>query len=61
MAASFITAEKATHRKIVLVGLFFCALFVAVTFFAKEQPVNHDVMHKADKFVRTAGSPQRAN
>lgn len=61
MPASFHTADKATHRKIMLVGLMFCAAFVAISFFAREQPENHYVLLKADKLVRTAGTPQHAN
>jgi hypothetical protein len=61
MPTSFHNADKATHRKIMLVGLMFCALFVAISYFAKEQPENHYVLLKADKLVRTAGAPQHAN
>jgi hypothetical protein len=41
-----------------LVGLLFCAAFVAISFFAREQPANSYVLQKADRLVRTAGSPQ---
>jgi hypothetical protein len=58
MASSFHNADKQTHRKVMLVGLMFCALFVAVSFFAREQPANGYVLQKADRLVRTAGSPQ---
>ena len=44
-----------------LVGLMFCAVFVGISFFAREQPENHYVLLKADKLVRTAGTPQHAN
>ena len=40
-----------------LVGLLFCAAFVAISFFAREQPDNAYVLIKADKPVRTAGTP----
>ena len=40
-----------------LLGLIFCALFVAISFFAREQPDNTYVLIKADKLVRTAGTP----
>lgn len=43
-----------------MVGLLFCALFVAVSFLAREQPDNHYVQ-KADRLVRTAGAPLPAN
>ena len=40
-----------------LAGLLFCAAFVAISFFAREQPANNYVLIKADKLVRTAGTP----
>jgi hypothetical protein len=57
MSSSFHNANKGTHRKIMLVGLLFCAAFVAISFFAREQPDNNYVLIKADKLVRTAGTP----
>jgi hypothetical protein len=44
-----------------LVGLLFCAAFVVISFFAREQPDNNYVLLKADKLVRSAGSPPPAN
>jgi hypothetical protein len=61
MSASFHNADKRTHRKVMLTGLLFCALFVAISFFAREQPENHYALQKADRLVRTAGSPLPAN
>jgi hypothetical protein len=61
MSSSFHNADKRTHRKIMLVGLMFCALFVAVSFFAREQPENHYVLQKADRSVRTAATPPASN
>jgi hypothetical protein len=61
MPASFHNADKSTHRKVMLVGLIFCAVFVAISFFAREQPENHYVLLKADKLVRTAGTPPHAD
>jgi hypothetical protein len=61
MSSSFHNADKSTYRRVMLVGLMFCALFVAVSFFAKEQPENHYVLQKADRLVRTAGAPLPAN
>lgn len=46
-----------THQKIMLTGLLFCAAFVVISFFAREQPANNYVLVKADKLVRTAGTP----
>jgi len=57
MSSSFHNADKRTHRKVMVVGLLFCAAFVAISFFAKEQPDNNYVLIKADKLVRTAGAP----
>jgi hypothetical protein len=61
MPASFHNADRSTHRKVMLVGLMFCAAFVAISFFAREQPENHYVLLKADKLVRTAGAPLPTN
>jgi hypothetical protein len=61
MSSSFHNADKRTHRKVMLVGLMFCALFVAVSFFAREQPANTYVLKKADRLVRTAGGTVPAN
>jgi hypothetical protein len=57
MSTSFHNADKRTHRKVMLVGLLFCAVFVAVSFFAREQPANTYVLQKADRLVRNAGTP----
>jgi hypothetical protein len=57
MFSSFQNADKRAHRKVMLVGLLICAAFVAISFFAKEQPDNNYVLIKADKLVRTAGTP----
>jgi hypothetical protein len=56
MSSSFHNADRRTHRKIMLVGFLCCAAFVAISFFAREQPDNTYVLMKADKLVRTAGS-----
>jgi hypothetical protein len=57
MSASFHDADRRTHRKIMLVGLLFCGAFVAFSFFARRQSDNTYVLVKADKWVRTAGTP----
>jgi hypothetical protein len=57
MSHSFHSADQRTHRKIMLVGLLVCAAFVAISFFAREQPENTYVLVKADRLVRTAGTP----
>jgi hypothetical protein len=61
MSSSFHNADKRAYRKVMLVGLLFCATFVAISFFAREQPDNNYVLRKADKLVRSAGSPLPAN
>ena len=61
MSSSFHNADRRTYRKVMLVGLMFCALFVAVSFFAREQPANTYVLKKADRLVRSAGTPLPAN
>jgi hypothetical protein len=60
MSSSFHNAHKRTHRKIMRVSLLFCAAFVAFSFFARQQPDNTHVLIKADKPVRTAGTPNPA-
>jgi len=45
----------------VLVGLVFCAAFVVFSFFSREQPENTYVLKKADRLIRSAGSPLPAN
>jgi len=57
MSSSFHNADKRAHQKVMPVGLLICAAFVAISFFAKEQPDNNYVLIKADKLVRTAGTP----
>jgi hypothetical protein len=56
MASSFHDADRRTHRKVTLTGFLFCAAFVLVSFFAREQPENHYVLQRADRLVRTAGT-----
>ena len=56
MSSSFHTADKSTHRTVMLVGALFCAAFVAFSVFAREQPDNGYVLVKADRLVRTAGT-----
>ena len=56
MSSSFHTADRRTHRRVMLVGVLFCAAFVAFSFFARQQPDNTYVLVKADKLVRTAGT-----
>jgi len=61
MSASFHNADKPTHRRVMLVGCLFCAVFIAVSFWARPQPQTDYVLVKADKLVRTAGQPVNSN
>jgi hypothetical protein len=61
MSSSFHNADRRTYRKVMLVGLLFCAAFVVFSFFAREQPANTYVLKKADRLVRSAGSAAPAN
>jgi hypothetical protein len=61
MSSSFHSADRRTYRKVTLVGLLFCAAFVVVSFFAREQPENTYVLKKADRLVRTAGEAAPAH
>ena len=60
MSSSFHNADRRTYRKVMLVGLLACAVFVVISFFAREQPTNSYVLQKADKSVRSAGTAPRS-
>jgi hypothetical protein len=61
MAASFHTADRQTYRRVMVVGLLFCAAFVVISFFLRPQPEESRAMVKADRLVRTAGEAKSAN
>ena len=61
MVPSFHSADKPTHRRVMLVGLLFCFAFVVISFSLRPQPDSGRVLVKADKLVRTAGEPHKAN
>jgi hypothetical protein len=44
-----------------VVGLLFCLTFVVISFSLRPQPDSGHVLVKADRLVRTAGEPHRAN
>jgi hypothetical protein len=44
-----------------VVGLLFCAAFVAISFSLRPQADSGRVLVKADRLVRTAGEPHKAN
>jgi len=59
MVPSFHNADRPTHRRVMVVGLLFCAAFVVISFSLRPQPETGHV--KADRMVRTAGEPHKAN
>jgi hypothetical protein len=61
MPSSFHNADRRTYRKVMLLGLLFCLMFVAISFFAREQPDNKYVLQKADKLIRSAGAAPPLN
>jgi hypothetical protein len=46
---------------VMVIGLLFCVAFVAISFSLRPQPETDRVLVKADRLVRTAGQPQKAN
>ena len=61
MVPSFHNADKPTHRRVMVIGLLFCAAFVVISFSLRAPPANDRVLVKADKIMRTAGDAQKAN
>jgi hypothetical protein len=61
MAPSFYQADKQTHRRVMVVGLLLCAVFVAVSFSLRSQPEGTRALVKADRLVRAAGEQRPAN
>jgi hypothetical protein len=61
LVPSFHNADKPTHRRVMVVGLLFCAAFVVVSFSLRPQPEGGHVLVKADGLMRTAGEPHKAN
>ena len=61
MVPSFHNADKPTYRRVMVVGLLFCLAFVAISFSLRPQVEIGHVLIKADRLVRTAGEPLRAN
>ncbi len=61
MVPSFHNADKPTHRRVMVVGLLFCFGFVAISFSLRPLPEGGRVLVKADRLVRTAGEPHKAN
>jgi hypothetical protein len=61
LARSFHDADKPTHRRVMVVGLLFCAAFLVISFSLRPQPDSGRMLVKADRLVRTAGEPHKAN
>jgi hypothetical protein len=61
MVPSFHNADKPTHRRVMAIGMLFCAAFVVISFSLRAPPENDRVLVKADRLVRTAGQAQNAN
>jgi hypothetical protein len=61
MVPSFHTADRPTHRRVMAIGLLFCAAFVLVSFSLRAVPDSDRVLVKADRLARTAGYAQKAN
>jgi hypothetical protein len=64
MVPSFHSADKPTHRRVMVVGLLFCLAFVVISFSLRPQAESGEALValvKADRLVRTAGQPHKAN
>jgi hypothetical protein len=61
MVPSFHNADKPTHRRVMVIGLLFCAVFVIISFSLRAPPENDRVLVKADKLMRTAGEAKKTN
>lgn len=61
MVPSFHNADKRTHRRVMVIGLLFCAVFVAISFSLRPRPETDRVVVKADRLVKTAGEPQKTH
>ena len=61
MVPSFHNADKPTYRRVMVIGLLFCAAFVAISFSLRPQPETDRVLVKADRLLRTASEPHKAN
>ena len=57
----FYQADKQTYRRVALVGGLFCVAFVLISFSLRPQVQETRVLVKADKLVRTAGTPPQAH
>lgn len=53
--------DKGTNRRVMIVGLMFCAVFVLVSFFARRQSETDRALVKADRLMLIAGKPPPPN
>jgi hypothetical protein len=61
MNQSFHSADKATHRKVVLVSALGCAIMLSVSLLGKSQSDNSLVVLKAGKATHTVSRDTRAD
>ena len=61
MVPSFHNADRPTHRRVMVIGLLFCAAFVIISFSLRAPPQDDRVLVKADRQLRTAGEAKKAN
>ena len=61
MGPSFHTADRQTYRRVVVVGVLFCAAFVLISLSLRPQAEDTRVLMKADRLTRTAGEARPAN
>ncbi|WP_050400556.1 hypothetical protein [Bradyrhizobium embrapense] len=61
MTPSFHSADRPTHRRVMVVGLLLCLAFVAISFWLRPQPEGGKILVKADRLVRTAGEARKSN
>jgi hypothetical protein len=61
MVPSFHNADKATHRRVMVLGLLFCMAFVVISFSLRPPVESGHVLVKADRLMRTAGQPNKTN
>lgn len=58
---AFFQGDRQTYRRVAVVGTLFCLAFVMISFSLRPQIEETRVAVKADRLVRTAGQPLRAN
>ena len=61
MLPSFHNADKSTFRRVMVVGLLFCLVVVVISLYLRPQAESGQPVVKADRLVRTAGEPRKAN